>query len=61
MRLVWQSWPGVVAAGWAFRITRALIPLAMLTVAKWILLRVMEVARGGRYARMFAQQAASYR
>ena len=47
MRLVWESGPGVVAAGWAFRITAALIPLAMLSVAKRILDAVQVKTGGG--------------
>jgi ATP-binding cassette subfamily B protein len=47
MRLVWESGPGVVAAGWAFRITAALIPIAMLTVAKLILDAVQAKTAGG--------------
>lgn len=47
MRLVWESGPGVVTAGWAFRITAALIPLAMLSVAKLILDAVQVKAGGG--------------
>lgn len=47
MHLVWQSGPGVVAAGWVFRIAGALIPLAMLTVAKWILDAVQAKSSGG--------------
>jgi ATP-binding cassette subfamily B protein len=46
MRLVWESGPAVVAAGWAFRITAALIPVAMLTVSKWIL-DAVQVRTGG--------------
>ena len=47
MRLVWESGPGVVTAGWAFRITASLIPLAMLSVAKWILDAVQVKTGGG--------------
>jgi ATP-binding cassette subfamily B protein len=47
MRMVWESAPGVVAAGWAFRITAALIPLAMLSVGKWILDAVQIRTSGG--------------
>ena len=36
-RIVWQSGPGVVAGGLAWRILSALIPLAMLSVSKRIL------------------------
>jgi ATP-binding cassette subfamily B protein len=46
MRLVWESGPGVVAAGWAFRITAALIPIAMLSVGKLILDAVQANASG---------------
>lgn len=47
MRLVWESGPGVVTAGWIFRIAAALIPLAMLTVAKQILDAVQVKTGGG--------------
>ena len=47
MRLVWESGPAVVTAGWAFRITAALIPLAMLSVSKWILDGVQVKSGGG--------------
>ena len=47
MRLVWESGPGVVTAGWVLRITAALIPLAMLSVAKWILDAVQVKTGGG--------------
>src|SRR3974390_583863 len=36
-RIVWQSGPGVVAGGLAWRVASALIPLAMLSVSKRIL------------------------
>ena len=36
-RIVWESGPGVVAGGLAWRIAGALIPLAMLSVSKRIL------------------------
>ncbi|AMY09058.1 Putative multidrug export ATP-binding/permease protein [Luteitalea pratensis] len=47
MRLVWESGPAVVAAGWVFRITASLIPLAMLSVSKWILDAVQVKTGGG--------------
>ncbi len=47
MRIVWESGPWVVAGGWAFRIVAALIPLAMLTVAKQILDGVQIKTGGG--------------
>lgn len=47
MRMVWESGPGVVTAGWAFRITAALIPFTMLSVAKWILDAVQVKSGGG--------------
>lgn len=47
MRLVWESGPGVVTAGWVLRITASFIPLAMLSVAKWILDAVQVKTGGG--------------
>ncbi len=47
MRIVWESGPWVVAGGWAFRLLAALIPLAMLTVAKQILDGVQVKTGGG--------------
>lgn len=37
LRLVWNAAPRVVAAGLALRVVSALIPLAALTVSKWII------------------------
>ena len=47
LRIVWESGPGVVAAGWGCRIVAALIPIAMLTVAKRILDAVQVKTGGG--------------
>lgn len=47
MRIVWASGPAVVAAGWAFRILGALIPIAMLSVAKLIFDAIQVNAGGG--------------
>lgn len=37
LRLVWESGPGVVSAAWGLRLLGALVPFAMLAVAKQIL------------------------
>ena len=37
LRLVWEAAPSVVGAGLALRIATALLPLAALTVSKWII------------------------
>lgn len=46
MRIVWESGPAVVAAGWAFRILGALVPIAMLSVAK-LIFDAIQVRSGG--------------
>lgn len=46
MRIVWESGPTVVAAGWAFRILGALVPIAMLSVAK-LIFDAIQVRSGG--------------
>ena len=46
MRIVWESGPTVVAAGWAFRILGALVPIAMLSVAK-LIFDAIQVRTGG--------------
>ncbi len=47
LRIVWESGPGVVAAGWGCRIVAALIPITMLMVAKRILDAVQVKSGGG--------------
>jgi ATP-binding cassette subfamily B protein len=46
MRIVWESGRVVVAAGWGFRILGALVPIAMLSVAK-LIFDAIQVRTGG--------------
>ncbi len=47
MRIVWASGPWVVSAGWGFRILGALVPIAMLSVAKLIFDAIQVSTSGG--------------
>ncbi len=53
VRIVWASGPAVVSGGLACRIAAALIPIAMLTVSKWILDAVQAKFRGEALAEHF--------
>ena len=48
LRIVWEAGPGVVLWGLGLRVLSALIPLAMLSVTRWIVdAVVVHVAKGG--------------
>jgi ATP-binding cassette subfamily B protein len=46
LRIVWESGPGVVGGGLAFRLIGALIPIAMLAVSRWIIDFIVAASRG---------------
>ena len=46
MRMVWDSGPGTVAGGMVLRFFAALIPVAILVVARWIIDYVVDVTKG---------------
>jgi len=48
LRLVWESGPGTVVANLVLRLIAALIPLAVLVVARWIVDGVVAEAAAGR-------------
>src|ERR1022692_2450280 len=50
LRLVWNAAPGVAAAGLSLRVVSAFIPLAALTVSKWIIDLVRRCSEGSRSA-----------